>query len=108
MRVPRSVTPRPFSRLPGRVLTRGADIESSALAMGVLRARFDDNADGKGQARQNAVGHRSTRPGKLFHNCGDIGARVTGYLRLWSGLVLLAYLATHLSNHALGLVSIEA
>jgi adenylate cyclase len=31
-----------------------------------------------------------------------------GRLRLWSGLVLFTYLATHLSNHALGLVSIEA
>ena len=33
---------------------------------------------------------------------------MTGRLRLWSGLVLLTYLATHLSNHALGLVSVEA
>ncbi len=29
-------------------------------------------------------------------------------IRLWSGLVLFAYVATHLANHALGLVSIEA
>jgi adenylate cyclase len=33
---------------------------------------------------------------------------VIGRLRLWSGLVLFAYLTTHLGNHALGLVSIEA
>ena len=29
-------------------------------------------------------------------------------LRLGSGLVLLAYLATHFANHALGLVSLDA
>ena len=28
-------------------------------------------------------------------------------LRLWSGLVLLAYLATHFANHALGLISLD-
>ena len=28
-------------------------------------------------------------------------------LRLWSGLVLFAYVATHLANHALGLISLE-
>lgn len=33
---------------------------------------------------------------------------MVGRVRLWSGLVLFAYLATHLANHALGLVSIEA
>jgi adenylate cyclase len=33
---------------------------------------------------------------------------VIGRLRLWSGLVLFAYLATHLANHALGLVSVDA
>jgi adenylate cyclase len=33
---------------------------------------------------------------------------VVGRVRLWSGLVLFAYLATHLATHALGLVSIEA
>src|SRR5271165_4568569 len=29
-------------------------------------------------------------------------------LRLWSGLAMLAYIAMHLSNHALGLVSLRA
>ena len=29
-------------------------------------------------------------------------------LRLWSGLVLFAYVGTHLANHALGLVSLDA
>jgi adenylate cyclase len=29
-------------------------------------------------------------------------------LRLWTGLVLFAYLLTHYLNHALGLVSLEA
>lgn len=29
-------------------------------------------------------------------------------LRLWSGLILFVYVATHLLNHALGLISIEA
>ena len=29
-------------------------------------------------------------------------------LRLWSGLVLVAYLVTHFSNHALGLISVGA
>ena len=29
-------------------------------------------------------------------------------LRLWSGLLIAAFVVTHLSNHALGLVSIEA
>ena len=33
---------------------------------------------------------------------------MTGRVRLWSGLVLFAYLATHLANHALGLVSVDA
>jgi adenylate cyclase len=32
----------------------------------------------------------------------------TARLRLWSGLVLFAFAATHLLNHALGLVSVEA
>ena len=31
-----------------------------------------------------------------------------GKLRLWTGLILFAYVATHLLNHALGLISIEA
>src|SRR5262245_6425589 len=69
MRVPRSVTPRPFSRLPGLALIRGADVESSALTMGVL-LRAHDNADGKGQARQNALAARAVAPGKFFHNVG--------------------------------------
>lgn len=29
-------------------------------------------------------------------------------LRLWSGLVMLAYIASHLANHALGLISLDA
>lgn len=29
-------------------------------------------------------------------------------IRLWSGLVLFAYVGTHLANHALGLVSLAA
>ena len=29
-------------------------------------------------------------------------------LRLWSGLVLFVYVATHLANHSLGLISLEA
>ena len=29
-------------------------------------------------------------------------------LRLWCGLILFAYLVTHFSNHALGLVSLRA
>ncbi|MEE8274176.1 MAG: hypothetical protein V3R88_05800 [Alphaproteobacteria bacterium] len=29
-------------------------------------------------------------------------------LRLWAGLVLFAYVATHLANHALGLISLPA
>ena len=33
---------------------------------------------------------------------------MTGRVRLCSGLVLFAYLATHLANHALGLVSVDA
>ena len=33
---------------------------------------------------------------------------MAGRVRLWSGLVLFAYLATHLANHALGLISIDA
>jgi adenylate cyclase len=33
---------------------------------------------------------------------------VIGRLRLWSGLVLFTYLTTHLGNHALGLISLEA
>lgn len=33
---------------------------------------------------------------------------VSHRLRLWSGLVLFAYVLTHLLNHALGLVSLEA
>ena len=27
-------------------------------------------------------------------------------LRLWSGLILVTYLVTHFSNHALGLISV--
>ncbi|MFQ5958360.1 MAG: hypothetical protein ACE5LF_03230 [Alphaproteobacteria bacterium] len=29
-------------------------------------------------------------------------------LRLWAGLVLFAYVVTHLANHALGLISLQA
>lgn len=29
-------------------------------------------------------------------------------LRLWTGLVLFLYAATHLANHALGLISLDA
>ena len=29
-------------------------------------------------------------------------------LRLWSGLILVTYLVTHFSNHALGLISVGA
>jgi adenylate cyclase len=28
-------------------------------------------------------------------------------LRLWSGLILMVYAATHLTNHSLGLISLE-
>lgn len=35
-------------------------------------------------------------------------AGLTRSLRLWSGLVLFAYVATHLLNHALGLISLGA
>src|SRR6266436_1281762 len=38
------------------------------------------------------------------HSCAAWLRRV----RLWSGLVLVAYLTTHLANHALGLVSLAA
>ena len=34
--------------------------------------------------------------------------RWRGRLRLWSGCVLFTYVATHLVNHALGLVSLDA
>jgi adenylate cyclase len=33
---------------------------------------------------------------------------MTRRLRLWSGLVMLAYVTTHLSNHAMGLISLRA
>ncbi len=36
------------------------------------------------------------------------GAAIMRSFRLWSGLVLLAYLITHLTNNALGLISLEA
>ena len=34
--------------------------------------------------------------------------RWRGRLRLWSGCVLFTYVTTHLVNHALGLVSLDA
>lgn len=39
---------------------------------------------------------------------GRSGAVWVRRLRLWSGLILFAYLTTHFTNHALGLVSLEA
>ena len=33
---------------------------------------------------------------------------MTRRLRLWSGLVMLAYVTMHLSNHAMGLISLRA
>ena len=36
------------------------------------------------------------------------GSAVTRKLRLWSGLVLFVFVATHLLNHALGVISLDA
>ena len=33
---------------------------------------------------------------------------LTQKLRLWSGLILMAFAASHLANHSIGLVSLEA
>ncbi len=35
-------------------------------------------------------------------------AAVVRQIRLWTGLVLFTYLTTHFTNHALGLVSLDA
>src|SRR5512136_2455181 len=40
---------------------------------------------------------------QAVHSTSAIAMRV----RLWSGLVLIAYLVTHLANQALGLISLE-
>src|SRR5499433_3251296 len=36
------------------------------------------------------------------------GAALVRSVRLWSGVVLCGYIITHLANHALGLISLQA
>ena len=51
----------------------------------------------KRASRARAAGRRAGLQGNTLQK-----------LRLWSGLVLMAFAATHLANHAVGLVSLEA
>jgi len=43
-----------------------------------------------------------------WHGPGRVRPSVVRRVWLWSGLVLFIYVATHLVNHALGLISLEA
>ena len=46
--------------------------------------------------------------GQSWRSPGRVRPSVVRRVWLWSGLVLFTYVATHLANHALGLVSLEA
>jgi hypothetical protein len=39
---------------------------------------------------------------------GHSGAALVRSVRLWAGVVLCGYVITHLANHALGLISLQA
>jgi adenylate cyclase len=65
---------------------------------------------GRGWATDGGDGERSTRAEgavRPVHRPLSL-ATVVRELRLWAGLVLFGYLLTHLTNHALGLVSLAA
>ena len=67
------------------------------------RGHRHDPADDTGMiaGSTDRAGHRARIPGSKRE-------AVERKLRLWSGLLIAAYVVLHLSNHALGLVSIAA